>query len=170
MIRTILTVVTALTFGLFEPAFGQGGESHPGVQTQTETVIASDGTRLKAIVTKPADAQGRLPAILFVQWLSCDSIALPSTGGDGWAAMLREVVLKSGALVWRTEKRGVGGSEGRCDTLDYDTELADHRAAFAALKDRADVDPARIVIFGGSMGATYAPLIAADEKVAGVLI
>ena len=45
--------------------------------------------------------------------------------------------------------------------MDYDTELADHKQALAQLKQRDDVDPNRIVIFGGSIGGTYAPLIAA---------
>jgi pimeloyl-ACP methyl ester carboxylesterase len=38
------------------------------------------------------------------------------------------------------------------------------------LRRREDVDPRRIVIFGGSIGGTYAPLIAAGHYVAGVMI
>lgn len=84
--------------------------------------------------------------------------------------MLRQVVRRSNALVWRTEKRGIGASEGNCATMDYETELADHRQALAQLRSRNDVDPQRIVIFGGSIGGTYAPLLAAGERVAGVMI
>lgn len=105
-----------------------------------------------------------------MQWLSCDSVALPEEGGDGWVAMQRRLVRESGALVWRTDKRGVGGSDGDCATLDYQTELADHRAAVQALKQRADVDPERIVIFGASMGSNYAPLVAQGESPAGVMV
>ena len=145
-------------------------ESHPGIVTEQTTLTTPDGTDLRVIVTKPAEQRSLLPAIQFVQWLSCDTVALPAQGGDGWTAMLRRIVSESNALVWRTEKRGVGGSEGRCDALDYDTELADHRAALAALRARPDVDPSRIVVFGGSMGATYAPLVAETHDVAGVLV
>lgn len=145
-------------------------ESHPGVDISYETLTLRDGVRLQTIITKPANARGRLPAILFVQWLSCDSIGISDHPRDGWSAMLRQVVRESNMLVWRTEKRGVGASEGDCATMDYDTELADHREAFAALKRRADVDPTRIVIYGGSIGATYAPLLAADQDVAGVMV
>ncbi|HEX8233336.1 MAG TPA: alpha/beta fold hydrolase [Caulobacteraceae bacterium] len=127
--------------------------------------------RLRAVVTKPEAARGRVPAILYVQWLSCDSIAIPPQPKDGWELMLQRLVRDSGALVWRTEKRGVGGSDGRCEALDYETELADHRAALDALRRRADVDPERIVIFGASMGATMAPLLAqGDERLAGVVV
>lgn len=145
-------------------------ETHPGVETSYETLVLRDGVKLQAIVTKPANARGPLPAIQFVQWLSCDSIAISDNPRDGWSAMLRQIVRESNMLVWRTEKRGVGASGGDCAGMDYDTELADHREAFAALKRRADVDPKRIVIFGGSIGATYAPLLAADQDVAGVMI
>jgi pimeloyl-ACP methyl ester carboxylesterase len=145
-------------------------ESHPGITTTYGTLTTRDGVKLQTIVTKPAGTTGRLPAILFVQWLSCDSVAISEQPGDGWSAMLRQIVRRSNALVWRMEKRGVGASEGKCETMDYDTELADHRAALAQLRQRDDVDPRRIVVFGGSIGGTYAPLVAAGQGVAGVMI
>lgn len=84
--------------------------------------------------------------------------------------MLETLIEESGAVVWRTEKRGVGGSEGECDKLDYETELVDHRAALRALMQRPDVDPDRVFVFGGSMGSNMAPLVAADQPVAGVAV
>lgn len=145
-------------------------ETHPNITTTYGTLALRDGVKLQTIVTKPASVTGRLPAILFVQWLSCDTVAISDNPRDGWSAMLREVVRRSNALVWRTQKRGVGASEGNCATMDYDTELADHRQALERLRLRDDVDPKRIVIFGGSIGGTYAPLLAADQPVAGVMI
>jgi pimeloyl-ACP methyl ester carboxylesterase len=145
-------------------------ESHPNINTSYETLTLRDGVKLQTIVTKPANATGRLPAILFVQWLSCDTVAISDHPRDGWSAMLKQIVRRSNALVWRTEKRGIGASEGNCATMDYDTELADHRQALEQLRQRDDVDPKRIVIFGGSIGGTYAPLLAANQSVAGVMI
>jgi pimeloyl-ACP methyl ester carboxylesterase len=145
-------------------------ETHPNLTTSYGTLVLRDGTQLQTIVTKPASASGRLPAILFVQWLSCDSISISNNPRDGWSAMLKDIVRRSNALVWRTEKRGMGASEGNCAAMDYNTELADHRQALAQLRARDDVDPNRIVIFGGSIGGTYAPLLAADQNLAGVLI
>jgi hypothetical protein len=145
-------------------------ETHPNIATSYGTLTLRDGAKLQTIVTKPANATGRLPAILFVQWLSCDTVAISDQPRDGWSAMLKQIVRRSNALVWRTEKRGVGASGGNCATMDYNTELADHKQAFEQLKQRDDVDPNRIVIFGGSIGGTYAPLIAADQSVAGVMI
>ena len=145
-------------------------ENHPGIATTYGTLTLRDGVRLQTIVTKPGSATGRLPAILFVHWLSCDTVGISDRPTDGWSAMLRQIVRRSNAVVWRTEKRGVGASQGRCETMDYDTELADHREAFEQLRRRDDVDPRRIVIFGGSIGGTYAPLLAAGQNVAGVMI
>ena len=167
---TALRVAAIATLFVGAAAQGAQPEQHPGIATTYETLTLRDGTRLQTIITRPAQASGRLPAILFVQWLSCDSIAISSNPHDGWSAMLRHLVRESNALVWRTEKRGVGASEGKCETMDYDTELADHREALEQLKRRGDVDPKRIVLFGGSIGGTYVPLLAAGQDVAGVMI
>ena len=141
-----------------------GLDSHYGVLT------ATDGARLRSVLTRPSGASGRLPAILFVQWLSCNSIELPAKQQDGWSRMLRRLAQDSGMVMMRTEKAGVGDSEGDCAALDYETDLAHHRAALAALRQSPHVDPERIVVFGASMGGNMAPLVAAGEKLAGVMI
>jgi dienelactone hydrolase len=141
-----------------------GLDSHYGV------LETDGGPRLRTILTRPAGTSGRLPAILYVQWLSCDSIELPAKQQDGWSRMLRGLAQQSGMAMMRTEKAGVGDSEGDCATLDYETELSHHRAALAALRRSEHVDPDRIVVFGASMGGNYAPLVAAGAPVAGVMI
>lgn len=164
-------VGTLCTGSAAYPAAGTALEEHPGIETTYGTLTLRDGVALRTIVTKPASAKDeKLPAILFVQWLSCNTVAISSHPRDGWSAMLRRIVRESGALVWRTEKRGVGSSEGDCATMDYDTELADHREALNALIARPDVDRERIVLFGGSIGGTYVPLLVAQTRVAGVMV
>ncbi len=145
-------------------------EEIPGLDSHYGVLRTADGTRLRSILTRPAGTTGRLPAILFVQWLSCDSIELPAKQQDGWSQMLRRLAQDSGMVMARTEKAGVGDSEGNCASLDYETELALHRAALSALRQSKHVDPERIIVFGASMGGNYAPLVAAGEKVAGVMI
>jgi dienelactone hydrolase len=149
---------------------GKPLEEIAGVDSRYGVLRAPDGTRLRTILTRPSGSSGRLPAILFVQWLSCDSIELPATQQDGWSRMLRRLAQESGYVLARTEKAGVGDSEGDCAKLDYETELAHHRAALAALRESPDVDPARIVVYGASMGGNYAPLVAEGTPVAGVMI
>jgi len=148
---------------------GRPFETHPGLDTIPGSLKARDGTRLRTIVTRPRGTRQRLPAILFVQWLSCDSIELSESADDGWSRMLRRIARESGLVMMRTEKRGVGDSEGACSSLDYLTELSDHRDALADLARSEFVDPRRIVVFGASMGGNFAPLVAADQAVAGVI-
>ena len=180
-----VAVVSTFTFAAAPPAYPGARlvgdlpratntplESLPGVDTEYGVLNTSDGAKLRTLVTRPQGRNGRLPAVQFVQWLSCDSIEIAPGAQDGWSRMLRRLVTDSGALVLRTEKSGVGDSQRgpACSALDYDTELADHRGALRYLRARPDVDPQKIVIFGASMGATYAPLVARNERVAGVIV
>ncbi|MEZ5708953.1 MAG: alpha/beta hydrolase [Blastomonas sp.] len=140
----------------------------PDASIEYGVLETSDGARLRTIFSKPADASGPTPVIYFVQWLSCSTIELRDD--DGWTQMLTELIGKSGYAVMRTEKSGVGDSEGSaCNNLDYDTEVRHHREALAALFARDDIDRKNVFIFGGSMGANQAPLIADGFDVAGVI-
>jgi dienelactone hydrolase len=161
-----LTALAALL-----PTSPHAAEALPGIKTEYGELLPGDGARLRTIVTKPEKASGRLPAVLFVQWLSCDTIELRPSAQDGWSVMLGRLITESGMLWQRTEKSGVGESKGTpCAQLDYETELAHHRAALRQLRQRPDVDPRKIVVFGASMGSNYAPLVAAGERVAGVVV
>jgi pimeloyl-ACP methyl ester carboxylesterase len=149
---------------------GRPLEALPGLDTEYG-VLEVDGARLRTVVTRPQGVPGRLPAGLFVQWLSCDTIELDPDPKSGWSTMLARVLAESGMLWQRTEKSGVGDSTGpACAQLDYQTELAQHSAALRQLRARPDVDPERIVVYGASMGSNYAPLLAADEDLAGVVV
>jgi fermentation-respiration switch protein FrsA (DUF1100 family) len=69
------------------------------------------------------------------------------------------------------ERAGAGDSEGPpCHQLDYDTEVRHYREALAALASHRWVRADKIVIWGESLGATTAPLVAQGRKVAGVLV
>lgn len=145
-------------------------ESYPEVVVEYGELAVDDGVRLRTILTRPEGIE-KPPVILFVQWLSCGTVEVRADRDDGWSQMLRGVVRESGWAVMRTDKRGVGDSEGGpCNELDYSTELADHRAALAALAPREDIDADRIVVFGASMGARMAAEVAAGAPgVVGVL-
>jgi len=139
-------------------------EQHPGIETVAGTVEGPGGLRLRSIVTIPR-AAGRLPAVFVVGWLSCDSVEL-NDNPRGVNRLIADVVRKSGALVYRVDKPGVGESEGDCGKTDFVTELEGYRRAFALLRQHLRVDPARIVLLGISNGGGFAPLVAGDAPVA----
>ena len=117
------------------------------------------GDVLQAYLTKPKNATGRLPAILFVSWLSCATIELTDLT-DNWTKMLRTVAEQSGAVFLRLEKPGVGDSEGiACSDCELQRELNGYEAALRYLKSRADVDTSRLLIFGASLGGSLGPLV-----------
>jgi pimeloyl-ACP methyl ester carboxylesterase len=139
------------------------------IETQFGELATPRGHRLRTIATRPAGTRRRLPAVYFVQWLSCDTVEI-GAGSDGWTQMLTTLVRDSGLVVMRLDKAGVGDSEGDCATLDYETELTDHRLALQSLYRNRWVDPNRIFVFGASMGANFAPLVAEGARVRGVAV
>jgi pimeloyl-ACP methyl ester carboxylesterase len=106
-----------------------------------------------------------LPGIFVVGWLSCDTVELNRPNLHGVDRLLEDVVRKSGALVVRMEKPGVGDSQGDCARTDFETELAAYRAAFAEFLRNPRLDREHVLLFGISNGGGFAPLVAEDSKV-----
>lgn len=142
-------------------------ENTPGLDTSYEVVRAADGSRLRVILTRPSGTSAKLPAIFLTQWVSCNSIEFRPTSNNE----VRKLAIQSGMVFIRVERAGSGDSEGPgCDKLDYNSEVADYRAALDQLAAHQWVDADRIVIFGSSLGSTTAPLVAQGRKVAGVVV
>lgn len=143
-----------------------------GVHTYCASVRTSGGYDLRTILTKPTRARAgdRLPAIYLVQWLSCDPITVPASGGDGWAQFFRAMIERSALVVARTEKAGLPGSGGpACSELGFEEELEGHRVALAALRRSPHVHPDSIFILGVSLGGAMAPLLR-TEGVRGLMV
>ena len=142
-------------------------ESLSGLETEYGAVRTSGGYRLRAIVTRPSGAVGKLPAIFHTQAVSCGSLEVPHDA----KTTLGELAKRSGMVLIRIERAGTGDSEGpACSALDYNTEVRDYRHAFEQLAKHHWVDPDRIFIYGSSLGSTTAPLVAQGKKVAGVVV
>jgi len=142
-----------------------------GLDVAYGSVVSELGHRLRTIVTKPKGATGRLPGLFLVGWLSCDSVESPVGEPDGFARLLRHVMTRSGYVVMRMDKPGIGDSEGpACAETDFRTELAGYRAAFGAFAKSDAVDPARIVVMGMSNGGGFAPLVTGNRTVAGFIV
>jgi hypothetical protein len=131
--------------------------------------IDAAGHRLRIIVNAPR-SRTKHPAILFVQGVrprSCEYPLDPDAAlrklVDGWT--------RAGHLVLRVERAGVGDSEGPPPaTTGLDVELDGYLAGIDHLLARSDVDARRIFLFGQSLGAMTAPLLAIERELAGVIV
>jgi pimeloyl-ACP methyl ester carboxylesterase len=158
-------IALALLLAVELPHRAAARESHPGISTEYGAVQTPSGGLIRTIATAPKGS-GRLPGIFVVGWLSCDSVELNRANLHGVDRLLQELVRKSGALVLRMDKPGVGDSEGDCARTDFDTELTAYRAAFRAFLHNPRLDARQITVLGISNGGGFAPLVAEGAAVA----
>jgi pimeloyl-ACP methyl ester carboxylesterase len=140
-------------------------ERHPGIEIVAGSVEAPGGRRVRTYTTVPSGS-GKLPGIFVAGWLSCDSVVLASQDLHGADRLLQDVVRKSGAIVVRMDKPGVGDSEGDCAQTDFLTELEAYRRAFGSFIRHPRLDTRRVMVLGISNGGGFAPLVAGDAAVA----
>jgi len=141
-------------------------EKVEGVEIRYGEARSAKGYRVRTYTSRPAGATGRLPVVVFIPWLSCGAVETPfGPGGDGWMKMLYTVMKESGAQVVRVEKPGVGDSEGpACSDSDLDHDLEAFRAGIRAALADPGADPARLTLFGGSIGGALAAVLATEFK------
>ena len=126
-------------------------------------VIPVTGFNLGATLTRPANAAGKLPAVVLIGGADSDD-------RDGMAfgvpilAQLAAGVSRAGFLAVRYDKRGYGQSGGRAESVTISDLAEDVRAIVKWLDDRKDIDPKRIVVLGHAEGAWVALLAASREK------
>lgn len=127
------------------------------------------GGQLRAIINKPP-GQGRMKAMLFIPGYTCSS-------QDGWSAdhpyaRIVHAFSKAGYVVLRVEKTGLGDSEGTppCEDCDLYGEVESFTAGLRKLKSLPYVDSTQVFIFGHSMGGVVGPMIAATERVKGLMV
>lgn len=144
-------------------------ERTPGVETVYTDVVNPRGLRQRGILTRPLGASARLPATLFVPWLSCDSVEVPGPPPPSIEGLLLRIAAESGWVMLRVDKPGVGDSEGVCADTDLATEIDGSRAALKLLQTHPWVDASRIVIMGQSFSGAFLPLVAEQQPVAGYI-
>jgi pimeloyl-ACP methyl ester carboxylesterase len=127
------------------------------------------GHKLRTFVTRPKGATGKVPAIFFVGWLSCDSVEYPQGETDGFGAIFWRLIEQSGYASVRMDKAGVGESQGDCAKLDFNAELSGYQAAFDEMLKYDFIDPAKVFVVGLSNGGGTSALIPRQHPVRGYI-
>ena len=95
---SILCVMSALTPALpgqAPPPAVPKREHFQNAETTYGWVNDSRGNRLRTFVTRPKGAVGKVPAVFFVGWLSCDSVEYPDGDTDGFGAIFHRLIEQS---------------------------------------------------------------------------
>lgn len=131
--------------------------------------IDVDGARLRSIATYP-EAGAPIGAVLVLQGIACESVDFGAQPQEPLAQLIRGWA-SAGFITMRVDKRGVGDSEGACCAdVDFETELSDHRAALEQLLSDPLAQRLPLLLFGHSVGGMVAPLLAASQPVAGIIV
>jgi len=144
-------------------------EQSNDIQVTYDTVRTGEAM-LRSLITMPTDRRSKRPAILFLQGIGCDSIEGPPATPN-LARDLAYRLTRSGFVVMRTEKSGVGDSIGKpCRDVGLHEEVAMFASALRKLKSYDFVDKDNVFIFGHSAGGWVGPLIALQEPVKGIAV
>jgi pimeloyl-ACP methyl ester carboxylesterase len=136
-----------------------------------EDVTISDGAvSLAGTVTRPKGQQGPFPAVFFLSGSGPQDRDGFALGLDLGTHEILDRLTREGFLVLRVDDRGVGASTGPTDDLTLDDLVEDGRRAVRHLLARPDVDPGRVALLGHSEGGVSAPLLAASEPIAAVVL
>ncbi len=157
-----------LLLGLQAFAQSAAREHFANAEVLYDWVTNNSGQKLRTFVTRPKAATGRVPVILFVGWLSCDSMEYPDANTrDGFGIFLRRLIDESGYATVRMDKPGVGESQGDCAHADFESEISGWQAAFDAIGKYDFIDRECIFVVGLSNGGGFSPLAAHGRPVRG---
>jgi dipeptidyl aminopeptidase/acylaminoacyl peptidase len=138
-------------------------------------IPSAEGVVLAGTLTIPAGASAgrRVPAVVTISGSGPQDRdeAIPMVKGYAPFREIADTLARRGIAVLRYDDRGFGRSTGHyaaATPLDF---AADVRAVLAWLRQRPEVDPARIALLGHSEGGLVAPIVAADDSLlAGVVL
>ncbi len=138
--------------------------------TDVDVRIPAAGFTLAGVITTPA-AQGRQRHPTIVLVAGSGPIDRDSTvAGIPLFAQLAGQLAEQGYVVLRYDKRGVGQSGGRIETVTLQDYADDANAAVRFVSRRRDVDNRRIAVAGHSEGASVAMLLGREKRVAALVL
>ncbi len=125
--------------------------------------IPALGFNLAGTITRPPNAKGPLPALVLIGGSGPTDRDETVAGIPVFGQLARDLV-NAGFIVVRYDKRGVGQSGGRAESVAIADYAEDARAVVVWLEKQDGVDKKRIGLVGHSEGAAVAMLTAARER------
>ncbi len=118
--------------------------------------------KLAGTLTLPA-GKGPFPAVILLTGSGAQDRDETILGHKPFL-VLADYLTRRGIAVLRVDDRGVGGSTGSIATSTTEDFAGDALAGVAFLKQRTEIDPAKIGLIGHSEGGLIAPIAAARSK------
>ena len=131
--------------------------------------VSYDGGMLRSILELPEGIKNP-PVLFFLPGVGCGTLDFPYSP-NATIKLLVEEFVKNGIAVYRVEKPGMGDSEGtqECLDMDFNYEVAAFNTALSHLKTLSQIDSNQVFLYGHSLGVISAPMIAAQQKVQGIV-
>ncbi len=129
-------------------------------ETDEEAVaFAVEGQRIMGVLHRPVDAAGPFPAV----------VVLHGFTGNKMASFRKFVILarrlaRLGVATLRFDYRGCGESEGDAAFTSIESERADARAALLWVRNRPEINAARLGVVGVSLGGVIAIETMAEDE------
>src|SRR6185295_1919828 len=145
--------------------------------TAEDVTVEAKGFKLAGTLLTPSSGKPPYPAVVTITGSGQQTRDeyLPLAGLEKYRPFrqIAEALASRGIAVLRVDDRGVGQSGGR-ETLTVSTSANfadDVRAQVDFLRERKEIDPARIGLIGHSEGGMIAPMVAAsDPRVAAIVL
>ncbi|WP_242186088.1 alpha/beta hydrolase [Sphingomonas sp. CARO-RG-8B-R24-01] len=144
---------------------------HPPFPYRTEevTVDSAPGVKLAGTLTLPA-GKGPFPAVVLISGSGAQDRDETILAHKPFA-VIADRLTRDGVAVLRMDDRGFARSTGNFAAATDDDFAADTAADVAFLRQRADIDPARIGLIGHSEGGLVAPKVAVrDPRIAFIVL
>jgi pimeloyl-ACP methyl ester carboxylesterase len=142
-------------------------ERYAAARTELGQVRSGD-VWLRTIAVVP-DTRPPHPVVVYLPGAHWASEEYPLDAENPVPA-LASALSSAGVAMLRIERSGVGDSQGpACTRVDFETELAGYRAGLEQLLGSDWALPERVFLFGHSLGAMVAPLLAESARVAGIV-
>jgi pimeloyl-ACP methyl ester carboxylesterase len=136
------------------------------IYTESKTAIGQQ----RIIITKQKTDK-KLPVIALIGGIGCYSLDFPMDSMRSEVQLLNKLS-RFGFLCARLEKPGMGDNAKHCKPcaeVSFKEETDGYVQAIKVLKSRQDVDSNSIFVLGHSMGGVFAPLIAQQTSLKGII-